>query len=115
MTVFVTQENPRMDILSARKWGDLKPVTSPLEQIHLAPGRVIAHIKRQLAKFDDDDWLLPMGDPAIIGVSFAIAADINNGRIGLLKWDKFEKTYYEVKIQVRGGIGDINPDEEKRV
>jgi len=114
MTVYVTQENPRMDILSARKYGELAPLTSPQEQIHLSPGRVVAHIKRRLQHFNDDDWLLPMGDPAIIGVAFAVAADINNGRINLLKWDKFERIYYPVKIQVRGGIDDLHqqPDED---
>ena len=113
MTVYVTQENPRMDILSAREYGELAPLTSPQEQIHLSPGRVVAHIKRRLQHFNDDDWLLPMGDPAIIGVAFAVAADINNGRINLLKWDKFERTYYPVKIQVRGGIDNLpQPDED---
>ena len=107
MAVFVTQENPRVDILSAAKWGDLVPLASPFDQIHINPERVVSQLRRKLKGFCEDDWLLAMGDPAIIGVAFAIAADANRGRVGLLKWDKFEKTYYPVKISVRGGILEL--------
>jgi hypothetical protein len=56
-----------------------------------------------------------MGDPAIIGVSFALAAEINHGRVNLLKWDRMEKTYYPVKVSLRaGGIENLKPDEEIR-
>jgi hypothetical protein len=40
------------------------------------------------------------GDPAIIGVACAIVADKTNGRFNLLKWDKQEKTYYPVEINL---------------
>tara|TARA_R100001086_G_scaffold247045_2_gene180397 strand:+ start:974 stop:1309 length:336 start_codon:yes stop_codon:yes gene_type:complete len=108
-TVFVTQENPKVDTVSARSWGTLDPLTSPFDQIHLNPGRLVSQIKRKLRGYSDDDWLLCMGDPAIIGVAFAVAADANRGRVNLLKWDKMEKIYYPVKIRVRGGIEELNP------
>jgi hypothetical protein len=115
MTVYVTQENPRVNIVSALQWGDLEPLTSPFDQIHLDPGRVVASIRGKLRGFGDDDWLLAMGDPAIIGIAFAIAAEVNRGRVNLLKWDKTEKSYYPVKIGLRGGgIENLNPDEEIR-
>ena len=116
MTVFVTQENPRVDIVSALKCGDLEPLASPFDQVHLNPGRVVASMRRKLRKFDDDDWLLAMGDPAIIGIAFAIAASVNHGHVNLLKWDKIEKSYYPVKVNLHGGgIENLNPDEEVRV
>lgn len=107
MTVFVTQENPRADIVSATKWGTLIPLSSPMDQVHLNPAYVVSQIKRKLQDFNDEDYLLAMGDPAIIGISFAIASDRNNGRVKLLKWDKKERMYYQVNIVVRGGIGDL--------
>mgnify|MGYP003665378399 CR=1 FL=1 len=67
MAVFVTQENPRVDILSAAKWGDLVPLASPFDQIHINPERVVSQLRRKLKGFGEDDWLLAMGDPAIIG------------------------------------------------
>jgi hypothetical protein len=115
MSVFVTQENPRVDIISATKYGDLEPLASPFDQVHLNPGRIVSQLRRKLQKFNDDDWLLAMGDPAIIGIAFALAASVNHGRINLLKWDKMERSYYPVKINLRGGgIENLNPDEEIR-
>ena len=114
-TVYVTQENPRVNIVSASQWGDLEPLTNPFDQIHMNPARLVSQIRRKLRGFGDDDWLLAMGDPAIIGVAFAIAAELNRGRVNLLKWDKMEKSYYPVKIGLRGGgIENLTPYEEIR-
>tara|TARA_R110002020_G_scaffold405473_3_gene615514 strand:- start:390 stop:833 length:444 start_codon:yes stop_codon:yes gene_type:complete len=107
--VFVTQENPRVDILPATQWGDLTSLATPFDQILTNPGRLVAQIKRKLERFDDEDWLLAMGDPAIIGIAFAIAADANAGRVNMLKWDKMERQYYPVRIRLRGGgIEELN-------
>ena len=113
--VYVTQENPRVNIVSAAKWGDLEPLTNPFDQIHINPSRIVAQIRRKLRGFTDDDWLLAMGDPAIIGVAFAVVSEQNHGCVSLLKWDKMEKSYYPVKISLRGGgIENLTPDEEIR-
>tara|TARA_R100000963_G_C4537768_1_gene36292 strand:+ start:154 stop:513 length:360 start_codon:yes stop_codon:yes gene_type:complete len=106
-TVFITQENPKVDTLSARAWGHLDLLTSSFDQVHLDPGRIVSQMRRKLRHYNDEDWLLALGDPAIIGIAFAIASESNSGRINLLKWDKREKTYYPVNIKIRGGIGEF--------
>lgn len=114
-TVFVTQENPRVNIIGAAQWGDLEPLTNPFDQIQINPGRIVSQIRTKLRRITEDDWLLAMGDPAIIGVAFAIAAERNHGRVNVLKWDRMEKAYYPVTIQLRGGgIENLKPDEEIR-
>jgi len=105
--VFVTQENPRVDILPATQWGDLTSLATPFDQILTNPGRLVTEIRRKLHGFDDKDWLLAMGDPAIIGIAFALAANANSGRVNMLKWDKLEKAYYPVRIHLRGGIEEL--------
>jgi hypothetical protein len=40
------------------------------------------------------------GDPAIIGVACSIVSDITNGKYKLLKWDKQERTYYPIEINL---------------
>jgi hypothetical protein len=107
VTVFITQENPRVDIIPAAKWGELIPLSSPHDQVVLNPGRVVSQLRRKLKRYSDEDWLLAMGDPAIIGIAFAIAADANQGRVNLLKWDRLEHMYYPIRISVRGGIEEI--------
>ena len=46
------------------------------------------------------DYLLLTGDPAIIGVACSIASDITNGKYNLLKWDRQERKYYPIKINL---------------
>ena len=105
--VYVVQENPRVDVVSAAQWGDLIPLANPYDQVHLNPGRIVLQFRRKLRNYSDSDWLLPLGDPAMIGIAFAIAADMNEGRVKLLKWDRLERHYYPVKISVRGGIEEL--------
>ena len=55
---------------------------------------------RSAEKFGD--YLLLIGDPAIIAVAAAAAAKINNGRFKVLKWDRDDKTYYDIEIDLKG-------------
>jgi len=45
-------------------------------------------------------FLLLTGDPAIIGVACSIVADITAGKFNLLKWDKQERKYYPIEINL---------------
>ena len=48
------------------------------------------------------------GDPAIIGVACSIVSDITNGKYNVLKWDKQERKYYPIEINLyeKGEIDD---------
>ncbi len=50
--------------------------------------------------FNSEDYLLLTGDPAIIGVACSIASDITNGKYNLLKWDRQERKYYPISINL---------------
>ena len=102
-TVYVIQEVPGRNILSAEKYGTLKPLLSAGTQVVLSSQPTI---KKLLQDFNSDDYLLLMGDPAIIGIACAIASDINQGRYKVLKWDNQEKRYYSVEIDIhnKGGL-----------
>ena len=56
-----------------------------------------------MKEFNGEDYLLLMGDPAVIGLACVIASEINIGKFSILKWDRIEKSYYPVEI-------DINPN-----
>jgi len=71
MTVYVVQEpGANKNILSATKYGDLKFILPAKENMMFSPAPTIARIKNILRNFNDDDFLLLIGDPAAIG--FAI-------------------------------------------
>ena len=74
MTVYVLQEMGR-NIRSAEKFGDLKVVLPDNKQIVLSSGPLTFKLKHELKDFNDKDYLLLMGDPAIIAVAGAVVSD----------------------------------------
>ena len=100
MTVYVLQEMGR-NIRSAEKFGDLKICLPDNKQMVLSSGPLTFKLQQELKDFNDNDYLLLIGDPAIIAVAGAIAADINNSRFKVLKWDRNETKYYDIEIDLR--------------
>tara|TARA_R100000315_G_C5089069_1_gene51311 strand:- start:97 stop:477 length:381 start_codon:yes stop_codon:yes gene_type:complete len=106
-TVYVIQElpgtsvgRPKFNIMGALKYGKLKVLLKENAQIVLSPGPVVHELRRLLKDYNSNDYLLLSGDPAIIGLACTIASDINNGRFNLLKWDRQEKVYYPLEINL---------------
>ena len=102
MTVYVIQEMPYKDILSAEKYGELKSIIDPGYQLYLSPGPIVSKMRRILKNFNDDDYLLLIGDPSIIGVACSVASDINMGRFKVLKWDRRREKYYPLEFDITG-------------
>jgi hypothetical protein len=71
-----------------------------LSQIIFSPGPLIFKLRKLLKDFRPEDYLLLTGDPAIIGVACSIVSDITNGKYNLLKWDRQERQYYPIKINL---------------
>ena len=67
-----------------------------------SPWPLIIKLKSLLKDFKSTDYLLLTGDPAIIGVVCCLISDITNGKFNLLKWDRQEKKYYPIEIDVYG-------------
>lgn len=92
---------PIFDIRPARKFGEfvfvlLRPGNVRLETLPV----VIAHMKNVLRDFGDEDFILPTGEPIAIAAAAAIAAIANEGRIKMLKWDKFSGDYQIVTLNL---------------
>ena len=106
-TVYVIQEipgtkigNPKINIMGASKFGKFKFLLPEDSQIIFSPGPLIYKLRSLLKNFKQEDYLLLTGDPAIIGVACSIVSDITNGKYNLLKWDKQERTYYPIEINL---------------
>ena len=100
MTVYIPQ---LMDynVRSAEKFGDLEVMLPDRKQMIMSSGPLTFELKKKLSTFNDNDYLLLIGDPAIIALCGAIAAQANNGRFKVLKWDRNEKQYYDLEIDLR--------------
>ena len=91
---------PKINIVGAREYGEIKSLLPELSQIIFSPGPLIFKLRKLLKDFRPDDYLLLTGDPAIIGVACSIVSDITNGKYNLLKWDRQERKYYPIKINL---------------
>ena len=81
---------PKINIMSASKYGKFKFLLPEFSQIIFSPGPLIFKLRSLLKNYRNTDYLLLTGDPAIIGVACSIAGEITNGKYNLLKWDKQE-------------------------
>ena len=101
--IYVVQET-NVNILSASKFleggGDFKFLLPPDNQIMFSPGPAVKKIKRGLERFNDNDYLLLIGDPAAMAITAACASEKNKGKFTLLKWDRRESTYYPIKVDL---------------
>lgn len=102
MTVYVVQEVHGINILSANKFGELE-LLLPAGQITLSAGPTVNRLRKGLKDFNDEDYLLLIGDPAAIGIATAVALDMNRGQAKLLKWDRQEKQYFPITVNINGG------------
>jgi len=91
---------PKINIIGATQYGQLKVLLPENSQIILSPAYVTTTLKQKLKDYKSNDYLLLTGDPAIIGVACSIVSDITNGKYKLLKWDKQERRYYPVEIDL---------------
>ena len=69
-------------------------------QIMFSPQPAIRKLKRKLRDFNDNDYLLMMGDPAAMGIACCVAAEMNRGKFKILKWDKKQQRYYPVSVNL---------------
>ena len=86
--------------MGAQKFGDIKVLLKEDSQIIFSPGPIIFSLRQKLKNFNEEDYLLLTGDPAIIGVACSVVSDTTNGKYNLLKWDRQERMYYPIKINL---------------
>ena len=105
--VYVIQEipgtkegRPKINIMGAASFGKFKFLLPELSQIIFSPGPLIFKLRKSLANYRKKDFLLLTGDPAIIGVACSIVSENTNGKFKLLKWDKQERKYYPIEINL---------------
>ena len=114
-TVYVIQEipgtkegRPKINIMGAQKFGKIKVLLREDSQMIFSPGPIIFELRRLLKNYTSEDYLLLTGDPAIIGVACSVVSDITHGKYNLLKWDRQERMYYPISINLyeKGEVND---------
>ena len=116
--VYVIQEipgskagTPKINIMGAAAYSttnDFIFLLPEFSQMIFSPGPLIFKLRKGLRNYKPEDYLLLTGDPAIIGVACSIVSDITNGKYNVLKWDKQERKYYPIEINLyeKGEVDD---------
>ncbi len=111
MTVYVIQKQmrfseqtgeqlPRFDTVDqASRWGEIKYLLSPsAHPFH--PEGIINELQHKLDDYCHDDFIVPIGNPSIVGFAVAIAANANDGMVRILQWSGRDKDYVELPVRL---------------
>lgn len=91
-----------IDVSSAAKFGELRVLLEDGDVI-LSLEKEIGKLREKLVDFGDDDYLLLIGDPVGIGMAVVIAAEMNRGRVKVLRWMKRNLCYIPLSLNFREG------------
>ena len=118
-SVYVIQEiagtkagNPKINIIGASTYsstGKFNFLLPEFSQIIFSPGPLVFKLRKLLKDYTEEDYLLLTGDPAIIGIACSIVSEYTSGKFNLLKWDRQERMYYPLKINLHEK-GEVNVD-----
>jgi hypothetical protein len=108
MTVYVVQNSlhrdgrgelvPKFDYGPAEEFGELVfLLNDSARPFVLAP--IIAELHEKLRDFGPEDHLLLTGNPTLLGIALAIAADFNDGCVRVLQWHGKSSTYIPIEAR----------------
>lgn len=88
---------PKFDLKPAEAYGQLEYLLNPSAS-PFRPEAVLAELHAGLANFGPQDFLLLIGNPVLIGLAVAIAADLNDGQVKLLQWSGKDRRYIPIEV-----------------
>jgi hypothetical protein len=108
--VFVPQE-PRfkqpdgswktVDMLQLLDYGSVEVLLEPGEQVTFNAASTVRRIMSKMVDYRaDKDFVVAAGDPVAIGICCAIAAAAGRGKFKIAKWDRLERRYFIVPIDL---------------
>jgi hypothetical protein len=87
----------KYDLTPAEKFGELSFCLG--DDADPSDARITGLLDGALVNFRDADYLLLVGNPALIGLAFAIAGEYNDGRVKVLQWSGRDGDYKPLQMQ----------------
>ncbi len=98
--VFVVQESPGKNLLPARDMGEIRVILM-LQDLDKGFDHCVEMLDRALKQANPMDYLLPIGDPILIGVATAIMYKWAKAPSFLvLRWDRVGYRYEPMIINI---------------
>lgn len=91
---------PKFNFNSARQYGEIRIVLDAPSNSIDDPNQVVETLHDNLCDFTSDDYLLPIGNPVLIGWATTVATFYSRGEITLLSWDRKNKTYQPITAEL---------------
>lgn len=89
-----------LDYSQAERFGEIIFLFDGNKQVVMSPQPTIRKLRTVLKDFNDNDYLLLVGDPALIGLTCSVVSTISNGRYNMLKYDRIEKDYFPIRVDI---------------
>ena len=100
--VYAVQQ-ARVNLYPATEFGTVR-VVLPEGDISYTLERSLELLRSELQGFCADDYLLAVGDPTAIGMACALVSEKLGGRFKMLKWDKQERRYLALDVNLRAAL-----------
>jgi len=84
---------PRVDLTPAESYGEIQYLLAWSDTKKLPIDQIIWKLRRALANFTSNDYILMIGSPTAMWLSGAIAAENNEGYVKTLEWDNNNNCY----------------------
>lgn len=91
---------PAFDITPALKYGDMELLLDRGTIVGIATTPMVRSFREKLRDYSDEDSILPTGDPVAMGIAIAVAAVQNNGKVSVLRWDRKQKAYIRLTVEI---------------
>ena len=90
---------PRDSLTEAAVYGDIEVLYNG-NSVGIALTPIAAQFRTALRNFDDTDFLLPVGDPVLIGIASYYAGIANRGIVNFLRWDRQTRNYIKIEAKL---------------
>lgn len=96
--VFIIQSSQdRFNFEAAKRFGELVYVLDERDSIFRIEDSLVK-LTQRMSSFSKDDYILPIGNPGLIGIATAMAADATGGNFFMLQWLGREKEYIPISV-----------------
>jgi hypothetical protein len=77
----------------AQAFGEVIFLIDWFEAMDMSDEEMLWAMRRRLADFCDDDYLLPLGSPFAMSLSALVASEANDGKVRILQWNRDNREY----------------------
>lgn len=98
----------KMDLSPAAEYGELVFILDWSDNPRInAQGHILPRVRESLADYGDDDYILLVGSFSAMVMAGLVAADINEGRVRLLEWDRDEHKYDVIELDMESQAAQL--------